>query len=316
MKIIFTGDFYPVHLNSVDPKEVYGKFYNQFNHSDLFVTNFEGSLDNTYPRQKQGPNLFIDPKYLDLLKLEAGIVCCLANNHSFDFGNIGLAKTCNLLEYYGFACLGVLPEPLIVDGVALFNMCENEGGQGFIFTWDMLELVKQVLECKAETKIVILHGGNEGFPYPNPYQQYVSRYLVDLGVDLIVWHHNHVPSAYETYKGKSIYYGLGNFLFKNNFSSYGYFVKMDTEAEYTEHTGYTITDNDIQPYKLQPMLDTLNSKSWNISWAHYSKEMFIKYTKWLKDFINNDKDIDLLNFFECESHRRLIIDGIKVNNSN
>lgn len=42
------------------------------------------------------------------------------------------------------------------------------------------------------------------------------RYLIDIGADAIVNHHQHCYSGYEFYNGKPIFYGLGNFCFDGN----------------------------------------------------------------------------------------------------
>jgi poly-gamma-glutamate synthesis protein (capsule biosynthesis protein) len=42
--------------------------------------------------------------------------------------------------------------------------------------------------------------------------------MVDAGADIIVGHHPHVIQNYEVYKGKPIFYSLGNFIFDQYFS--------------------------------------------------------------------------------------------------
>ena len=39
------------------------------------------------------------------------------------------------------------------------------------------------------------------------------RFFIDAGADAVVNHHQHCFSGYETYKGKAIFYGLGNLCF-------------------------------------------------------------------------------------------------------
>jgi poly-gamma-glutamate synthesis protein (capsule biosynthesis protein) len=38
--------------------------------------------------------------------------------------------------------------------------------------------------------------------------------MIDAGADLIIGHHPHVPHAVEIYKGKVVFYSLGNFVFQ------------------------------------------------------------------------------------------------------
>ena len=53
---------------------------------------------------------------------------------------------------------------------------------------------------------------------PSPYTR--DRYLkfLELGADVVVSHHPHVPENYELFEnGKAIFYSLGNFIFDTNY---------------------------------------------------------------------------------------------------
>lgn len=45
------------------------------------------------------------------------------------------------------------------------------------------------------------------------YQQTLARAAVDAGADLVIGHHPHRLQAIEVYRGKVIFYSLGNFAF-------------------------------------------------------------------------------------------------------
>ena len=62
-------------------------------------------------------------------------------------------------------------------------------------------------------KIVYLHWGNEFVNCPSETQIKLAHWLVDLGFDLIVGMHSHVLQGFEEYKGKYIFYSIGNCLF-------------------------------------------------------------------------------------------------------
>jgi hypothetical protein len=63
--------------------------------------------------------------------------------------------------------------------------------------------------------IILIHWGGrvEGGFYPDQYQPIMARELIDAGADLIVGHHSHTFQPFEKYKGKYIFYSLGNFCF-------------------------------------------------------------------------------------------------------
>lgn len=64
--------------------------------------------------------------------------------------------------------------------------------------------------------IVIVHGGTEHYQLPLPRMKETYQIFIDSGADVVVNHHQHCYSGYEIYKGKSIFYGLGNFCFDYN----------------------------------------------------------------------------------------------------
>lgn len=63
--------------------------------------------------------------------------------------------------------------------------------------------------------MVIVHGGHEHFQLPSLRMVETYRFFVDVGADVVMNHHQHCYSGYEVYKGKPIFYGLGNFCFDN-----------------------------------------------------------------------------------------------------
>lgn len=73
-----------------------------------------------------------------------------------------------------------------------------------------------IRECQCDMKIIVCHCGLEELDVPLPEVRCFYRELVEAGVDLIVGHHPHVIQGMEIYKGKSIYYSLGNFVFDND----------------------------------------------------------------------------------------------------
>lgn len=67
---------------------------------------------------------------------------------------------------------------------------------------------------KADVVVVSLHWGVHFTPAVIAmYQKEVAHRLIDEGVDAILGHHAHELKAVEIYKGKPIFYSLGNFAF-------------------------------------------------------------------------------------------------------
>lgn len=90
-----------------------------------------------------------------------------------------------------------------------------------IFRWDDMDYIKRRIdEVKAKCRwcVIVSHGGEEFTSMPSPYTR--DRYLryLELGADVVVAHHPHVPENYELFPdGKAIFYSLGNFIFDTNY---------------------------------------------------------------------------------------------------
>jgi len=74
--------------------------------------------------------------------------------------------------------------------------------------------VKEV-RSKVDFVIILLHWGGltENGYYPDLNQPIYAKRLIDIGADLIIGHHSHTMQPFEKYKGKYIFYSLGNFCF-------------------------------------------------------------------------------------------------------
>jgi poly-gamma-glutamate synthesis protein (capsule biosynthesis protein) len=65
---------------------------------------------------------------------------------------------------------------------------------------------------RADVVVVSLHWGIHFIPATlADYQREVAHAVIDAGADLILGHHAHILKGVETYRGKAIFYSLGNF---------------------------------------------------------------------------------------------------------
>ncbi|MBR0527495.1 MAG: CapA family protein [Prevotella sp.] len=78
-------------------------------------------------------------------------------------------------------------------------------------------LVNRVKAIKMADSIAVvivnLHWGAEHTLRPLPQQRLEAHALIDAGADVIIGHHTHTLQSTETYRGKPIFYGIGNFIF-------------------------------------------------------------------------------------------------------
>ena len=108
---------------------------------------------------------------------------------------------------FGFTSLGQL-EPLVfagqdTPGIAVLND-EN--------------LRSAILAAREVSDVVIAlpHWGPEDVPMPNWSQRDLAQVAVEAGADLVVGNHTHVIQAVEEIDGVQVFYGLGNFVFDQN----------------------------------------------------------------------------------------------------
>jgi len=161
-------------------------------------------------------------------------ILSLANNHTPNFGEKGLKDTFNFLENAGIKYVGAgqneqeAYRPVYIEnkGIkfaflayndsdvvpAYYGASANRAGTAFMRIDKMTEVVKEAKQ-KADFVIVSMHAGIEYTGKPNNSQINFAHAAVDAGADLVIGHHPHVVQTLEKYKGKYIFYSLGNFVF-------------------------------------------------------------------------------------------------------
>ena len=203
--------------------------------ADITVGNLEGTLFDSGGNSKScnNPNVCyvfrMPSRYGKYLK-EAGFdYLSLANNHSNDFGEIGIKETIKNLDNLGIKYSGI-------KKIAENTILEQDGKKiGFVSFSpnsatvninDYKYVKKLITELKSKTDIVIVmfHGGAEGagaehitrkneiFHGENRGNVYeFAHFAVDSGADIIFGQGPHVTRAVELYKNKFISYSGGNF---------------------------------------------------------------------------------------------------------
>jgi len=81
---------------------------------------------------------------------------------------------------------------------------------------DREQLAADVSAARARADIVVcaFHWGvSRGFVKIADYQTELGQHAIDVGADIVFGHHPHVIQGVEVYRGKPIFYSLGNFTF-------------------------------------------------------------------------------------------------------
>jgi hypothetical protein len=93
----------------------------------------------------------------------------------------------------------------------------------------------------SDVVIAMPHWGPEYSSNPNPYQLHFAKVAVEAGADLVVGNHTHVVQAVQEIEGVQVFYGLGNFVFDQNWSEetqQGVILRVEFEGE--RYLGYEL----------------------------------------------------------------------------
>ena len=204
-----------------------------FRRDDLTIINHEcPSTDVVDPIQKTF-SFRCDPRALDEARRAGVEVASLANNHGFDQGPDGLLDSLRNLERADIVPLGAgtsereadAPRYVEVKGwrIGLVGVGEvidpdyqvSEGDEiGTAVGHDFRRALRAIREAEssADLVIVVVHWGVELDTRPREYQVQEAHRMIDAGADVIFGHHAHRLQPMDVYRGKPIFYGLGNFV--------------------------------------------------------------------------------------------------------
>jgi hypothetical protein len=205
--------------------------------ADLAIANFENPAPNNFAYHTKGTVFSADPRLIDGLR-NAGIdYVSLANNHIRDAGAQGVLDTLANLDKRGIAHSGAgrnlaaarAPALLRAGGVRVAILAYDTIAKGYAATATRVGSaqltaaavradVAAARRAGANVVIVFPHWGTEYDPKPFAGQQRLARACIDAGADLVIGNHAHWAGAIETYKGKPIWYALGNFVFDQTWS--------------------------------------------------------------------------------------------------
>ena len=200
--------------------------------ADLAVANFENPAPDNFKYHTQGTVFSANPRLIAGLK-DAGIdYVSLGNNHIGDAGPVGLLQTLANLDKYGIRHSGAgknlaaarTPAILTVDGVKVailsydtiakyYAAGTNKAGSAQLTAANVKVDVAAARKAGAQIVIVYPHWGTEYSPRPFSAEQTLARAVIDAGADMIIGNHAHWVGAMEIYKGRPIWYALGNFVF-------------------------------------------------------------------------------------------------------
>jgi poly-gamma-glutamate capsule biosynthesis protein CapA/YwtB (metallophosphatase superfamily) len=214
--------------------------------ADMTFANLESPLigdKNTGRTTPGGTTVFRgDVDFATALK-DAGIdMVSIANNHMKDQGAKGVTSTLKVLGEAGIAHAGAGENLSEARRIAIFDIPSKQDStlkplrvgviayndtdvvppttyatdrQSGTNTMDMTRLKQDIVTNRAGADLLIIsmHSGTEYAATANKHQTDFAHAAIDAGADMVIGHHPHVLQPIEVYKGKYIFYSLGNFVF-------------------------------------------------------------------------------------------------------
>ena len=200
-----------------------------FRNDDLTIANLEGVLSDSVKRQryfyreKQGR---VDdktychlgrPEYAAVLTAGGVDAVSFANNHNIDYGLKGFTDTLDACEAAGLPAAyydtvvrcevnGLTVGILSVDA----TYCSREVSEGYLRA-GMADLNR---DC--DLIVACMHWGLNYLKDADREEIELGHLCVELGADLVLGCHAHILQGVERYKGRYIFYSLGNFCYGGN----------------------------------------------------------------------------------------------------
>ena len=198
-----------------------GKEGRFFRGVDLIVGNLEGAISRRRPPEKENDFAF-DGSIAYLLKQSNFTAVNLANNHSLDQGRSGREDTKAALKNAEIAFFGdqvsetgeIWQTEIRGKKVSLlgFNLTDN------FFDEKIAEAAVRAAAAKSDYVVVEAHWGAEYKPLASAEQKSLGRKFIEWGASAVIGHHPHIVEGMEVWRGKPIFWSLGNFVFDQDWS--------------------------------------------------------------------------------------------------
>jgi len=224
----------------------------------IVAGNLEGPFAKKARRQQRNFSYRVNPSLASALPRANINVLTLANNHLLDCGRSGVLETLDALGRAGLAPLGAganeeqAHRPVVREAgrwrIGLLGYYWNRRTAA---TADQpgsamdpaaaLETDIRALRGRTDRIVAIFHWGVPYVREPSPEDRAKARLAIDLGADVVVGHHPHVIQPFEIYRGRPIFFSVGNFAFgSGNSRAEGLLVGIRFEEASTTLVAYPL----------------------------------------------------------------------------
>ncbi len=205
---------------------------------DFWVGNFECVCSDHSDRKgvfanqfRISPNSLKSVKHLDLYSV--------ANNHVMQHGHASYREMLHYLEEQNIPYVGSDEKRTCVVehsekriGIMAFSQRPDNFTPNPLY-WSLPEYedIKREIGTleDCDYRVAYLHWGNEFIDFPYIDQVQLAHYMIDCGIDLIIGMHPHRLQGVEVYKGKHIFYSLGNCVFNMKWEPTRYSIVVNVD---------------------------------------------------------------------------------------
>lgn len=231
------GEFYKANVNN-DISEFFSpELLNEMRSADILTMNNETTYTTRGEALPDKPFTFrTNPLYASQLNVLGCDVAGLANNHVYDFGEIGLLDTLDALDANNIPRIGAgrnLDEAddavyYIINGRKIAIVAATQIERFYNYTKEATDTTPGVLKTKEASKyaaaireakskadyvICFVHWGTEGKNIQENDQKGLANIYIEAGADAIIGGHTHCLQGIEVKDDVPIFYSLGNFYF-------------------------------------------------------------------------------------------------------
>lgn len=205
------------------------------------------------------------PERMTLLEEMGTDLVSLANNHIYDYGEVGMLDTMEYLDEARIPYVGggrnlaeaARPAYFITNGMkigfvaasnaelTLYTPAASEDSPGILDAYDTTLYDQVIAEASKECDYLIayIHWGPEDVNQYADYQAEQGKEFLDAGADIVVGGHPHVLQGMEYMDGKPVIYSMGDFWFNG-------------ETKYTGLLNLEISPDGLEQMSFTPCLQT------------------------------------------------------------
>jgi poly-gamma-glutamate synthesis protein (capsule biosynthesis protein) len=217
-----------------DPANAFGPVADTLRGADVAMVNLETSVTERGTPEPKQFHFRAPPKAFDAVKAAGVDVVTIANNHSLDYGQVGLTDTLDNARKAGMPAIGAGPNaaeayaPWVttVRGTRIafiavsqiheleYSWAAKDDRAGVAMAIDVARAAAAVraARAKADVVVVYVHWGQEGNDCPTAEMKTFASRMASAGADVVLGTHAHMLLG-DGMMGKTyVAYGLGNFL--------------------------------------------------------------------------------------------------------